>query len=153
MRVAGKRRLLILGPSFRRRKDNGYLPALERYDGIFFRIARKYLSDAKDVDVVVMKDDLTLVESDSPLAYTAPIGNEWGRYVLPDEIIEMAKVKNERFLRKKLKNKRYLEIFLAMGKRHASALPDFRKFNVKVIFPSYKGPGTKARALMKWLSK
>jgi hypothetical protein len=51
--LAAKRRLLVLGPSFRRRRDVGLLPALERFDGLFFRVARKYLSRARDVDVVV----------------------------------------------------------------------------------------------------
>lgn len=46
------KRLLILGPAFRRRKEDGLLPAFERYDGLFYRVARKYLGDVKDMDVV-----------------------------------------------------------------------------------------------------
>jgi len=36
-----KKRLLILAPSFGRRKGDGLLPTLERYDGLFYRVARK----------------------------------------------------------------------------------------------------------------
>jgi len=151
--VRSKKRLLILGPSFRRRKDDGLLPALERYDGIFFRITRKYLGNAKDVDVLVMIDDLTLVEGNAPLAYSAPKGNEWGKQEFSEEMIEKAKAKNEKFLREKLKNRKYLEVFLAMGKQYANALPDLKQFNVKVVFPTYGGPGPKAQALKKWLSE
>ena len=50
------KRLLILGPSFRRNRRDESLPALERYDGIFFRVARRYLGEVKDVDVIVMRD-------------------------------------------------------------------------------------------------
>lgn len=64
------RRLLVLGPSFRRNKSRGILPAIERYDGLFCRVARKYLGDVKDVNVVVMVDDLTLVDSATPLPYS-----------------------------------------------------------------------------------
>jgi len=71
----GKKRLLVLGFSFRRRKDEGLLPALERFDGIFFRVARKYLESVKDVDVVVMRDDLTLVEDEASLPYNPPKGD------------------------------------------------------------------------------
>jgi hypothetical protein len=72
VKSAKKRLLLILGPSFRRNKRSEPLPALERYDGLFFRVARKYLGNAKDVDVIVMKDDLTLVDGTAPLTYEPP---------------------------------------------------------------------------------
>ena len=152
MRVAGKRRLLILGPSFRRRKDDGLLPALERYDGIFFRITRKYLSNAKDVDVVVMKDDLVLVDCKTPLTYNPPKGEEWGKQVFSKELLEEAREKNEVFLDKKLQGAKFSEVFIAMGKIYAEALPDFSKYNVRVVFPTKGGPGPKARALKKWIT-
>jgi len=79
--VLGKKRLLVLGPSFRRRKGEGLLPALKRFDGIFFRVARKYLESVKDVDVVVMRDDLTLVEGEASLPYNPPKGDKWGMQV------------------------------------------------------------------------
>ena len=47
MRVAGKRRLLILGPSFRRRKDDGLLPALERYDASFSSALKIFVKTLK----------------------------------------------------------------------------------------------------------
>jgi len=149
---SSKRRLLILGPSFRRRKDKKPLPALERFDGLFFRVARKYLSKARDVDVVVMIDDLTLVDGNAPLAYREPEGSEWGKRRLSSEALERAKLANEKFLEEKLKNGRYSEVFLAMGKQYAKALPDLAKFGVKVIFPTSGGPGPKAQALKRWLT-
>ncbi|MEM3955281.1 MAG: hypothetical protein QW424_00825 [Candidatus Bathyarchaeia archaeon] len=142
---------MVLGPSFRRRCDAGLLPALERFDGLFFRVARKYLGGVRNVDVVVMTDDLTLVDGDSPLAYRAPEGGEWGRRKLSREVLERARVVNERFLEKKLRNGRYGEVYLAMGKQYAAALPDLGKFGVKVVFPTSGGPGPKAQALKQWI--
>ena len=149
--VSSRRRLLILGPSFKRKRDAGLLPALERYDGIFFRIARRYLSNVKDVDVLVMADDLTLVDGNTPLAYHAPKGNMWSKQEFSVEIIEKAKAKNEVFLYNKLKNRTYSEVFLAMGKQYANALPNLEQINVKVIFPTHGGLGPKAQALKRWL--
>ncbi|MEM1674380.1 MAG: hypothetical protein QXI56_05855 [Candidatus Bathyarchaeia archaeon] len=148
--LAGRRRLLVLGPSFRRRCDAGLLPALERFDGLFFRVARKYLGGVRDVDVVIT-DDLTLVDGDSPLAYRAPEGGEWGKRKLSREVLERARVVNERFLEKKLRNGRYGEVYLAMGKQYAAALPDLAKYGVKVVFPTSVGPGPKAQALKQWI--
>lgn len=151
--MAGKRRLLILGPSFRRRKDSGFLSALERFDGLFFRVARKYLGSVRDVDVVVMVDDLTLVDGDAPLAYREPEGSEWGKQKFSREVLEKAKERNEEFLSKKLRNGRYFEVYLAMGKQYAEALPDLAKYGVKVVFPTSGGPGPKAQALKEWIMK
>jgi len=151
--LAGKRRLLVLGPSFRRRKDSGLLSALERFDGLFFRVARKYLGSVRDVDVVVMVDDLTLVDGDAPLAFREPEGSEWGKQKFSKEVLEKAKAQNEEFLKKKLKNGRYSEVYLAMGKQYAEALPDLERYGVKVVFPTSGGPGPKAQALKEWIMK
>jgi len=149
--LACKRRLLVLGPSFRRRCDDGLLPALERFDGLFFRVARKYLGSVKDVDVVVMVDDLTLVDGDTPLAYREPVGSEWGKQRFSKGVLEKARAFNEKFFEKKFRNGRYSVVYLAMGKQYAKALPDLAKFGVKVVFPTSGGPGPKAQALKQWI--
>jgi hypothetical protein len=149
--LAGKRRLLILGPSFRRRCDERLLPALERFEGLFFRITRKYLNSIKSLDVVVMADDLNLVDGSTPLAYREPVGSEWGKQRFSGEVLEKARAANERFLEKKLRNGRYSEVYYAMGRRYAEALPDLAKFGVRVVFPTSGGPGPKARALKRWI--
>jgi hypothetical protein len=147
------KRLLILGPAFRRRKEDGLLPAFERYDGLFYRVARKYLGDVKDVDVVVMKNDLTLVDGSAPLPYIEPEGLNWGVKTIPKKIVEDAKKINESYLKNKLKRKKYYEVFISMGKAYATALPDIAANNIKVVFPTSGGPGPKAQALKEWLKK
>lgn len=148
--MVSKKRLLILGSSFRRREHSGFLPALDRFDGLFFRVARKCLADTKDVDVIVMVGDLTLVNGNAPLPYRKPAGSEWGKQKFAGEVLEKAKVKNEEFLRKKLKDRRYSEVYLAMGKQYAKALPNLKKYDVIVVFPTSGGPGPKAKALKEW---
>ena len=150
--MVDKKRLLILGPSYRRRRDQGLLPALERFDGLFFRVARKYLSQVKNIDVLVMVDDLTLVEGNAPLPYHEPKGREWGRQSFSVDALEKARVFNEKFLEKKLRSGKYSEVFLAMGKIYAEALPNMDKYNVTVVFPTKGGPGPKAQALKNWIA-
>jgi hypothetical protein len=120
---------------------------------LFFRVARKYLGGVRDVDVVVMVDDLTLVDGDTHLPYRKPVGSEWGKQRFSREVLEKARASNEKFLEKKLRNGRYSEVYLAMGKQYAGALPDLAKFGVKVVFPTSRGPGPKAQALKQWILK
>jgi hypothetical protein len=151
--LSAKKTLLILGPSFRRVKSNNPLPALERYDGIFFRVTRKYCSSIQRLDIAVMTDNFTLVNASTSLGYTEPEGTQWGNKTISNEILENAKSINEVFLEKKFKKGKYQEVFISMGKEYAKALPDLSRHNVKVIFPSTGGPGPKAQALKNWLNQ
>jgi hypothetical protein len=149
--LSRKKRLLILGPAFRRRQEESPLSALERYDGLFYRVARKYLDNVKDVDILVMKDDLTLIDSSTRLPFSKPEGTSWGIQTISKEIIEKARRVNESYLKKKLGKKEYSEIFISMGKACASALPDAVLRDPRTIFPSHGGPGPKALALKNWM--
>jgi hypothetical protein len=151
--LARKRLMLILGPSFRRDKRNEPLPALERYDGLFFRVARKHMGHVKYLDVVVMVDDLTLVDGGTTLPHNDPKGDQWGKQSFSNALLEKAKEMNEDFLTMKLKNEKFSEVFISMGKKYAKALPDLTQYRVKVIFPASGGPGPKAKALKEWLAE
>jgi len=153
--LARRKRLLILGPSFRRNREGKLLPAIERYDGLFYRIARKYLKSAKNVDTVVMTDKLTLVDGSTCLPYEEPEGENWGSKTIPVGIIKKASLENRNFLDKKLRGGKYAELFISMGKQYAKALPELTLYKVRVVFPSTgkRGLGPKAQALVKWLSQ
>jgi hypothetical protein len=144
--------LLLLGPSYRRNLSNEAIPAINRYDGLFVRIARKY-TEKQEVDIVLMLDDLTLVNGSTRLPYIRPEGVDWKSRSFSDEVISKAMGKNTAFLRKKLRNNKYSEIFLAMGKGYAQAIPDSGNLGVQVVFPATGGIGPKAVALIEWLKK
>ena len=74
--MPGTKKLLLLGPSFRRNLSNEPVSAIERYDGLFFRITKKYL-DKRKIDITVMLDDLTLVNGTTSIPYISPEGTEW----------------------------------------------------------------------------
>jgi len=145
------KKLLILGPSFRRNRSSGVLAAIQRYDGLFYRVVRKYLKDFKDEDVLVMVDDLTLIESAAPLPYCEAEGEDWSKQTFSKEVLTKAGAKNFNFLDEKLRDSEYSEVFISMGKKYAAALPDLTRYNVKTIFPSTGGLGPKAKALKEWL--
>jgi len=143
--------LLLIGPSYRRNKTPGLLPAIERYDGVFYMVARKYLTEMSNIDVLVMKDDFSLISGHAPLLYTPPEGENWRKRIIKKEILEEARKKNYAILRKNIDNGKYSEVFIAMGKTHAESLPDFSQFNIKIVFPTSRGLGSKAHALKNWL--
>jgi hypothetical protein len=149
--LARKERLLVLGPSFRRNRDPKPVPAFQRYDGLFYRVAKSHLNEANDIDILVMKDNLLLVDGSSPLPYEEPEGERWGRKTVLKSRAEKARVQNGSFLRKKLKGKKYSEILISMGKEYAAALPELSDYGLRILFPASGGPGPKAQALKAWL--
>ena len=140
-------RLLILGPSYRRREGEG-LTALERYDGVFFRVARKHLTS--DVDVLVLTDDLRLVWGHEKLPYRPPIGKTWTAPRLRRGDVERARQQNEKTLDEVLGRGKYAEVFIVMGKQYLQALPDLSKYKTKITIAK-GGPGPKAQQLKQWL--
>lgn len=144
------KRLLILGPSYRRRKDKERLPAIERYDGIFYRVTRKYRDE--NVDVLILGDDLKLMREDVLLPYNPPHGDDWHSYTVNEAKIHKIRGYNKKFLEEIFKKNAYSEVFLAMGSQFLCVLPDIEKeFRIKVIFPKGRGIGPKARILRDWL--
>jgi len=115
-----KKRLLILGPSFRRKKDEGLLPAFKRFDGLFFRVARKYLRSVRDIDILIMKDDLTLVGEKTILAYDPPKGNKWSTQSLPKRVLDEGRKQNQGFLDQKVRSGKYGEVFSNLPAKHCT---------------------------------
>lgn len=58
--------LLILACSARKRVDAGLLPAIERCDGVFYRIVRRWLQQAspaqvRSVDILLLSSEFGLI--------------------------------------------------------------------------------------------
>ena len=64
------RYLLIVGCSQRKRPDPGLLPAIERYDGVNFRVLRKARREGywpRNLDVLIVSAKYGLLRSDAPI--------------------------------------------------------------------------------------
>lgn len=62
--------LLIQSCSNRKREASSRIPALERYDGYFFRIIKKAMSEGAlrdDIDIVILSAEFGLIDLDDPI--------------------------------------------------------------------------------------
>ena len=145
-------KLLILGPSYRRNPSPEPLPAIERYDGLFYRIVRKYIDKLKekDIDVIIVTEDLDVVTPETKIPYKPPVGESWK--TLPPIEKDPEKIKLLRIqILKLIERRRYEEIFIVLNKYYQELLPDLTVYTKKIIV-SFKGIGPKAQALKQWLS-
>ena len=145
-------KLLILGPSFRRNPNPQPIPAIERYDGLLYRIVRKHMDklEEKGIDVIIITEDLDVVTPQTKLPYKPPVGVNWkGPPPIKKDLKKIEMLRNR--ILKLVREKRYEEIFIALNKRYRALLPDLTAYTDKVI-ASFKGIGPKAQALKQWLS-
>ncbi len=145
-------RLLILGPSYRRNTSPEPLPAIERYDGLFYRIVRKNMDKMKEkgIDVIIITEDLEVVTPETKLPYKPPVGSKWR--TLPPTSRDPEKIeKMQRQILEIVKSRKYDEIFIALNKHYQALLPDLTPHTKKII-SDFEGLGRKAKSLKEWLS-
>jgi len=144
-------KLLILGPSYRRNPSPEPLPAIERYDGLFYRIVRRYMDKLreKDIDVVIITEELDVVTPETKLPYKPPVGESWRSIPPITKDPEKVELLRRRIL-ELVKERKYEEVFVTLNRHYQALLPNLTTYVGKIIV-HFKGIGSKAQALKQWL--
>jgi len=144
----GHRCLLIVACSQRKRSAPGLLPAIERYDGVNFRVLRKAQREGywpKNLDVLILSAKYGLLKSDTLIEnYDLKMTPRWA--------IELrARVSAD--LDECLERTPYSEVFINLGKVYLAALTlskELRTMNGRVRYAT-GGIGEKMSQMKKWL--
>jgi hypothetical protein len=111
------RRLLVMACSSRKTSIAEWVPAIDRYDGVMFRVVsrlRRLRQMPDDVDVVILSAKYGLLESGELIqAYDMRMTPEAAR---------RQSDRNVAVLKTKLDSKRYAEVFISAGKTYLLAL-------------------------------
>ena len=148
------KKLVIMPPSFRRKKSDKPLPAIDMYDGVLYRVLRRNMPK-EGLDVVILTEDMQLIFGSEKIPYRPPKGNKrWTGYV-KEEISEEVINRNLEFLRQLFDVKNYDEVFVALGRRWRKAIKGIEQLanekKIKISFISGKGLGFYESSLKKWL--
>jgi len=142
------RYLLIIACSQRKRSNPGLLPAIERYDGVNFRVLRKARREGywpKNLDVLILSAKYGLLGSETEIdAYDLRMS--WGRAMELRPTLGLA-------LAERVKAVPYTEIFVNLGKIYRLALDRWETAlneDLIVIYAS-GGCGQKAAQMRRWL--
>lgn len=147
------RRLLILGCSQRKRPDPGLLPALERYDGPFFRVLRRYLKSR------------TAEQADRLLPETFILSAEYGLIRAEEQIpiyerrmtVERAEQLRPSVLSRVqelfCQDTAFRELCLCMGREYRRALAGWERWRPEdlTVFQTTGSLGTQQGQLHDWL--
>lgn len=142
------RYLLIMACSQRKCVTPGVLPALQRYDGVYFRVLRKVRRECywpAKLDVLIVSAKYGLVEADTPIAhYDVRMTRERATYLRPLVVPVLAE---------RIASRAYTEIFLNMGKTYHTAINGWDVSLTRDITIVYAkgGIGRKASQMRTWL--
>jgi hypothetical protein len=132
------------------------IPASQRFDGVLMRLTRKYVSERKDIDVLVLSPTFGLIPLERKIPYVEPIGRDWrvDSAKLPEDKLERAKEANIAMLRRVLDRKSYGEIYVNAGKNMRRLIDGFEKTvpsDIMLIYAQGRGIGPKMAHMKEWL--
>ena len=142
------RYLLIVACSQRKRPDPDLLPAVDRYDGVNFRVIKKARREGRwnpSIDVLILSARHGLIRADKPIAYydermTRDRGLEHRESVLAT-------------LQLILSSNAYRAVFVNVGRDYLVALSGWEQFLTPGTTVKYAkgGIGSKMQAMKNWI--
>jgi cytoplasmic iron level regulating protein YaaA (DUF328/UPF0246 family) len=142
-----KRKLLLIACSNRKLRTKGLLPALERYDGVTYRIIRKAMREGyfpPNVDIKILSAEFGLIDASKPIPY-------YDRRMDRKRADELYSQVSRR-LKDLLRRKQYAEIYINMGKVYLLATGKLNETNPKTAVEYAQGGiGEKAQAMKEWI--
>lgn len=142
------RYLLLLACSQRKRPDPGLLPAIERYDGVNFRVLQKAKREGylpENLDILILSAKYGLIEASSLIEC-------YDLKMTKQRAIEL-QAQVSQALDNYLSKSSYDEIFANLGKMYLTAIASSDKIsqlNENVIYAT-GGIGQKMAQMKKWL--
>lgn len=142
------RKLLLIACSSRKLHTSGLLPAIQRYDGVMYRVIRKARREGyfpENVDVKIVSAKFGLIDASTPIPdYDVRMDRQRAEELRPEV---------EHNLRNMIPTQKYDELFINMGKTYLRAIGNLGEWMAPEVMVAYAagGIGTKANALKAWL--
>ena len=143
------KRLILLSASERRSDAHEGLTPLERFQGVYFRILKKYLNEGKlkNTDIIVVSDKFGILTSENQVPYH----ERFIQIPTPEEMEKLRKT-NLQKLGQVFKVNKYSEIFVVCGKQFQQFISGFENLTeAKVTYCKGSGLGQKAQHLRQWI--
>ena len=126
------------------------IPALKRYNGVYFRVLRKYLREGrlKDTDILIVSERYGLIWSNDKIPLYE-IHGKMGFLSIDKKAIEKLRQENLKELKKILD--RYSEIYVNVGKEYMKLIKGLEKLASGRIIYAKGSLGAKATHMKEWI--
>ena len=145
---------MIVSGSTRVKDSDEPIPALQRFDGNFARMIRKYCNQMRNIDILFLSPAYGLVKAEEKIGLKKHLGGSWRRLKLTDEEISDLREANLSTLRKLFTKRDYDEIYINVGKSLLETIEGFDKTipsNVRITYSQGRGIGPKMTHMRKWI--
>lgn len=145
------KKLVILTSSVRLNEEvKDPIPAIERYNGVYFRVLRKHLREGKlrDTDILILSERYGLIWSDDKIPLYE-IHGKMGFLSLDEKDIEKMRQENLKILKNILD--RYSEIYVNVGKEYMKLIKGFERLASGRITYAKGSLGAKAAHMKEWI--
>jgi hypothetical protein len=134
--------------SSRKIRTSTRVAAIERYDGVAFRVVKRLQRIGRfpeDVDLIILSAKHGLISQDEPIQdYDVRMTASLARQQVEQ---------NHAFLRKLIRNSGYREVFISAGQAYVPALQPFQAWKKRIPVTLNRGRiGIQLKTLKNWLS-
>lgn len=131
------------------------IPAVERYDGVFFRQFRKYRQQGKlpHTDLAIISPKKGILLENTPLPYEEPYAGKMGNLDSPDSDKQSQRNENLQQLNKILR-RNYSEIYVNCGQQFLQLIEGYQTLtSAKITVAEGGGLGPKAAHMKRWIQE
>ena len=149
------KKLIIVPSSIRMHKEPlEPIPALQRFNGIFIKMIRKYNKRLRDCDVLILSPIYGLIDANRKIGFKEPIRGSWHKLKVNDIDIEKLRETSLSTLKKKLIKRQYDEIYVNLGRDMLKIIEGFDKIvpqTIRITYSKGRGVGPKLRHMKDWI--
>jgi hypothetical protein len=130
------------------------VPALERFDGVFARLIRKYRKQLRGCDILIVSPVYGLITAEQKIGFKQPVKGSWRGPLLDDSDISRLRKSSLAMLQSMLKRQQYSEIYVNVGKKMLEILAGFEGMvpqKTKITYAEGLGIGPKLTHMKKWI--
>ncbi len=141
-----------MAESQRRTQSKSRLPAINYFDGVYFRVLKKYLREGllDDVDVLVLTKEEGLIPANKLVSYSTGTLGPAGRLDLPNARVRYLRRRNEKYLNRRIRSQNYSEIYVNVGREYMTLMGDIQT-SARTTFAQGAGLGPKAQHMKNWI--
>ena len=132
------KKLIIVSGSTRLLKEPAEpIPAIQRFDGVFVRLVRKYYKKPRDFDVLILSPIYGLIKAEEEISFREPIHGSWRQLSLSENDISKLRNSSLSTLQKLITKRQYEEIYVNVGKSMLKIIGGFEKIVPPTIKITY----------------
>lgn len=140
--------LLLIACSGRKSQVKGRIPAIDRYDGVSYKIIRKLQREGhypSDLDIKILSAEYGLIDANTPIPF-------YDRRMNKKRAEELHKGTLEK-ISALLNGRKYSKLFINLGKDYMRAIDGYQEFldpktEVRI---AEGGIGLKSKAMKEWI--